>query len=81
MINFLKCLSNLKVVVTSLDFFHNLNTNLQESDYKDNIQKEIDRLNKELENEMKAFISFIDESRKGMINLLTKVRNEMRNYE
>ena len=79
--NFLKCLSNLKVIITSLDMFHNLNSGIPENDYKKLIQKEIDRLNKELEKEMKNFVSFIDDSREGMITLLKKVRNEMKKYE
>lgn len=79
--NYLKCLSNLKVIITSLDMFHNLNSNIPENDYKKSIQKEIDRLNKELENEMKNFVSFIDDAREGMITLLKRVRSEMKKYD
>ncbi|MHB8336943.1 MAG: hypothetical protein ACYDEE_05980 [Ignavibacteriaceae bacterium] len=79
--NFYKSLSSLKTLVTTIEFFNNLHTSLPDSDYKQNIQKEIDRLNKELEKEIKGFVLFIDTARDLLIALLKKVRTEMKKYE
>ncbi len=78
---FLDSLSSAVALGTTRSFILAIHDSIQDAENKKKVWGEIEKIDKQIKECLKELSSILDKAQKEMVNLLTRIRTEMKKYE